>query len=104
MPLPASPTVAAPGGYAGVLHEHWGERMREPRLRDSFSRAGSTELRRRTGIPEASDSAVWTAADAATLALLREEAEAERDRPWPAVTASLSARWPCPRRPLRPRS
>ncbi|WP_348786570.1 heparinase II/III family protein [Leifsonia sp. NPDC080035] len=90
---PPAGTEAVAAAFAGPLSEHWGDGMREPALRAGFASTGSDGLRRRSGIPEAGDRAVWDAADPVTIDRLRVDAEAERGLPWADVTASLFARY-----------
>ncbi|GAA2050749.1 heparinase II/III domain-containing protein [Leifsonia soli] len=79
--------------FAGPLWQQWGDRMREPALRARFVRAGTEELRRRSGIPEAGDRSVWAAADPSTITTLRDAAEDDLRRPWADATATLFARF-----------
>jgi len=93
MPELRADTTEAAHAFTGPLAELWGERMREPALRAIFSDAGTAELRRRSGIPEVSDRAVWGEIDPFTLDQLRADAEDERGTPWADATASLFARF-----------
>lgn len=79
--------------FEGPLAELWGRRMREPRLRALFADAGAAELRRRSGIPDAADRAIWGDVDPVTLEHLGADAELERGGPWADATASLFARF-----------
>lgn len=88
---PAPVDAATP--FEGPLATLWGPGMREPALRTMFARTGTGELRRRSGIPESSDRAVWDGVDPYTLRQLLTEAEAERGAPWADATATLFARF-----------
>jgi hypothetical protein len=74
--------------FEGPLFGAWGERMREPALRESLTDAAS-----RFGLPTVQDRGRWRNAHAATIARLRAEAESERGTPWPNALASQFARY-----------
>lgn len=79
--------------FAGPLFAEWGDRMREPALRERFLRHGTDGLRRRSGIPEAGDREVWDAADPFTIEQLLTEARGDLPTPWADATATLFARY-----------
>lgn len=87
---PADVRVTA---FSGHLFAQWGERMREPALRERFLREGTEGLRRRTGIPASGDRRVWDGVDPFTIEHLRVDAEGDLPRPWVDATATLFARY-----------
>ncbi|MGA0568239.1 heparinase II/III domain-containing protein [Rathayibacter sp. KR2-224] len=79
--------------FRGPLHAVWGDAMREQGLVSAFQEADASDLRGRLGLPSSSDRDAWRAMDATTLSAVREAARAERGTPWPALPATLFARY-----------
>lgn len=82
-----------PAPFHGPLHAAWGASMRIDGIRMLLEDLDAEALRERLGIPVATDRASGNAWDAATLAAMRAQAEAERGTPWPDLAAHSFARF-----------
>lgn len=76
-----------PARFHGPLAAAWGDAARADALQGTLRGVGTA-----LPVPPATDRTTWGAVDAATVAALREVADAELRTPWPATTASTFAR------------
>jgi hypothetical protein len=78
-------TTDHPARFRGPLAAAWGDAALPDALRSSLRFPGLP-------VPAAADRATWDAVDGATIAALRAVAAADLGTPWPATTATMSAR------------